>query len=251
MIVEKTLYKFFNSPENCHTTIFLTFIAKDVIMKLFKHGENLAVMIPESLKKRNSLNENDDFEIMEIEKNCFLIVSKASLAEQAKKNVFLKLVEKAMKNETTALPSQSEDKYAAKTAPQYSNPISPALMNSRENYSPNPSSSLSSQIFAKGFIILEREEEARDASKQLEELIKQQKIIGVRGFDKKFYIVSSNYYDRISRQILPLLAERKLSTSDISSQTNVPEEGVTAVLQILKDKGEIIESRKNLFESIK
>jgi len=230
-------------------------------MKLFKHGENLAVIIPQSLKKRHDIKDDDDFEFIEIEKHCFLLISKASLAEQAKKTVFLQLVNKAMKNGESLMDNgeklEPKEHFEEKAiSPQVSSSFSAATNYAKPNQSysaqaPANFAGFAAKVFSNGYLVLASEEEAREASRTLEELIKQQKVFGIRGFDKKFYIVSSDYYSKFSPQVLSLLSTKKMSILELNAQLKIPEEGVVAILQILKDKGEIIESRKNLFEIIK
>ncbi|MFA5383047.1 MAG: hypothetical protein WC356_07805 [Candidatus Micrarchaeia archaeon] len=102
------------------------------------------------------------------------------------------------------------------------------------------------------FMIIDNQEEAQNISKQLKEEIKKGEIKGIRGFDGKFYIASSEFYNKNKDLILKILEENKngLKISEIALKTKLEENACLVVLRLLAEDGEIIEKGKNVFKII-
>jgi len=64
-------------------------------MRFFKHGDSLAIVVPEPLRKSSRISENEDYEFFEVEPGVFILLSKARLAEKAKQDVFSQLCSRA------------------------------------------------------------------------------------------------------------------------------------------------------------
>ncbi|MFH8119664.1 MAG: hypothetical protein QXS37_02575 [Candidatus Aenigmatarchaeota archaeon] len=103
-----------------------------------------------------------------------------------------------------------------------------------------------------GYLVIEDEEEAKEISKILKEKIKK-KIIsasefkGIRGFDKKYYIVRKKLIENYYEKIINLLKEKERSAEEIRKLLKVDADLVSSLLAILNEDGEIIEKKKGIF----
>ncbi|MBI4399627.1 hypothetical protein HY570_02660 [Candidatus Micrarchaeota archaeon] len=98
-----------------------------------------------------------------------------------------------------------------------------------------------------GHAVLENESVAKEISVQLEKRIRQGEILGVRGFDGKFYIVTRAHYLTNSEMIQGILRRGDKKTSEIAKSLSINETDCMALLKIMNEKGEIIEKRKDLY----
>ncbi|MGC8850698.1 MAG: AbrB/MazE/SpoVT family DNA-binding domain-containing protein [Candidatus Micrarchaeia archaeon] len=211
----------------------MRFLLREEKMRFFKHGDSLAIVLPEPLRKSSSVHENDEYEFFEVEPGVFVLVSRFKLAEDSKKSVFAELLSRCVAQETP----QARPQQALQT------PSTP--LRARANSPLN-------QLDAKGFLVIENEEDAKALSRLLERDIKAGSVRGVRGFDKKFYVVSSSFLEKASSKLLPVLSGKEpLTASRISASTGLEEAACIAALQVLKEDGEVLEKKKGFFVAVK
>jgi len=98
-----------------------------------------------------------------------------------------------------------------------------------------------------GYLVLNSESEAREISEILADKIKKNQIIGIRGFDKKYYIVKNSFILKHQSKIKSILKHGPLSSEKIASELGMEQEAVNALLTILREEGEILEKRKGVF----
>ena len=65
-------------------------------MKFFKHGDGVAVVLPEPLQKASQVKEGDEYEFFQIEPGVFLLLSKARIEESSKREALEKLARKVL-----------------------------------------------------------------------------------------------------------------------------------------------------------
>ena len=111
-------------------------------MRVFKHGDAIAIVIPDSLAKKSSLREGEELEFFEVEPRVFILASKQKIAELAKNTFYPK--------QTTA-----------------------------------PESVLKKTLFAKGFLSIENEFQAREASREFAKEISSRAVLSATSFDKR------------------------------------------------------------------
>ncbi len=189
-------------------------------MRFFKHGDSLAIVLPEKLRKSSEANEQDDYEFFELEKCTFVLISRKNLEEQARKSVYAELLKSGGKPEHKAPEKDAE------IAPEKA-------------------------ISQRGFAVIISEDDARRISKLFEKEIKANEIMGIRGFDKKFYVVSGAYFKQHAYKIMKALGSRELALRDIALQLQMDESGCLACLMLLKEQGELIEKRRGVFKAIR
>jgi hypothetical protein len=200
-------------------------------MRFFKHGESFAIVLPEKIRKSSSVREDEDFEFFEVESGTFVLISKKNLEEQTKKSVFATLLKE-------------------RENPQIKEPPAAHTINQPSPKGQEPENDQAG-LFSRGFIVIANEEEARRVSQSLEKQIKANEIMGIRGFDKKFYIVTGQYFKQNAPKILKFIGTREMSLKDIAFSLKMEENGAQACLMLLKEQGEIIEKRRNTFKLIK
>lgn len=218
-------------------------------MRFFKHGDSLAVVLPDRLRKAANVTENDDYEFFELGPGLFALVEKRSLEAQVKKTVIAELVSRLGANGSA--PASAPAQSPSSPSPSASLPPSSFAPASSMPSGPSPSFEPVDKLLQKqGFAVISNESEARLASSQMEAQIKGKQIFGVRGFDKKFYLVTDGYLNGLSGKLLKLLAGKEIQLKELAAQTKSEEEGCLAVLQVLKEQGEVIEKRRGLFKAI-
>ncbi|MFH0836482.1 MAG: AbrB/MazE/SpoVT family DNA-binding domain-containing protein [Candidatus Micrarchaeota archaeon] len=179
-------------------------------MRFFKHGDSLAIVLPEPLRQKLGVKEDEDFEFIELNDGIVLLVSKKLLSGWAKDKVFSEISYRLKdgagdKDETLQLLSKQ------------------------------------------GFFIISRAGEAKALSEKFEQEIKAGNVIGARSFDKTFYIVDKNYFVRVSQKMRKALAARPLTISALADEIKESVNGCKAVVEVLREEGELIEKKKGEF----
>lgn len=236
-------------------------------MKVLKYKESLHVFFPENVAKEMQLKEGDELDFIELKKGRFFVVKKEELGGIVKKALGLEEGitdgEKAFLNYITTYFKPNER-----------NPY-----NLRKNLSKEQLTMLNNLI-SKGFVALVKDEDgnmvyhinkdvfheiltykkegdwdylivdelgAEEISKRYENDIKNGTIMGVRGFDKNFYVVRSNFYGLVAEKIKKMLKNSTKSVEQISNELKVDKNACKAVMEILLSDGEVIEPKREFF----
>lgn len=178
-------------------------------LRFFKHGDVLAIVLPEDLRKTSGVSENDEYEFFELSKGFFILASKKLVGENVKKEALAEIMKLAKPEEKTPI-KQSESDFS--------------------------------------FAIL-TDAELSQRKQFFEEGIKKGELIGVKSFDGKNYIASKKFFDFACKKILKMTSS--FNTENAAKELNISIDGLKTALMILKDKGEVIEKKKNLFSLVK
>jgi len=206
-------------------------------MRFFKHGEALAIVLPESVRKASGAKEGDEYEFLQLEPGTFLLINKKNLEGMAKAGVVAEL---ARKVSAGSVPSK-----AGGAAEEAKGGGSALEVMSAVALEPEK------VLEAKGYLVVENENEAKRISQSLERKIKNGEVFGVRGFDKKFYILSRQFYSAFFPRIAKAIGGKQLSASEIAESLKLSEPACAALLQMMKESGELIEKRKGAYEMVK
>lgn len=106
------------------------------------------------------------------------------------------------------------------------------------------------QLETEGFIVLPTEVEASSLSVALEDSIRSGKVLGIRAFNKKFYIVLRAFFEKNSGKVIKELKEGPKSVSELVKDTGLNEDGIRAMLYLLSEQGDVSERRKDTFTLI-
>ncbi len=105
------------------------------------------------------------------------------------------------------------------------------------------SNEIANALFASGYVIVEG---SRDAQALSERLLKQKgSILGVRGFDGKYYVVTANYFQKVSEALGKMGDE--ISPGEVAEKVGISMDGCRAVLKLLSEKGEYIEKKGGIY----
>jgi hypothetical protein len=87
---------------------------------------------------------------------------------------------------------------------------------------------------------------------RLESDVKMGRVLGIRGFDKKYYVVTREFYDALSKKLLKALSGKKEeNVVALSESLKAPQEACIAVLYLMKEEGEVIERKRGFFTLVK
>ncbi len=125
---------------------------------------------------------------------------------------------------------------SSSSAPLSSNQITNSVTN------PQINSILHLQKF--GYMVISNEAEAKIQMQNIKVQIKNEDVCGVRGFDKKYYVIKKSYLNSLEPLISVLLNQGTSNLVQIASKLNLPSDAITAVLVIMADEGLVIEKRR-------
>lgn len=101
-----------------------------------------------------------------------------------------------------------------------------------------------------GYVIIENEGDARSASMKLEHELKAGEVLGVRGFDKKYYVALKRFYEAWNEKIHPLLKGKVLNLDQVAEKLSMSEVAARVALELMREQGEIIEKRKGWYSAV-
>jgi antitoxin component of MazEF toxin-antitoxin module len=103
---------------------------------------------------------------------------------------------------------------------------------------------------SQGYLVLMNEPEASQLSVALEETIRRGIVVGIRAFNKRFYIALRSFVTKNAPKILKAIGPKGTPVSEISKATAIPEDGVRTVLYILSENGEVTELKRDFFKLV-
>ena len=98
-----------------------------------------------------------------------------------------------------------------------------------------------------GYAVVENEMEARELSSILEKQIRAGEYLGVRAFNKKFYIAEKGFYISFSEKIRRILAKKEANVEQICSELKAPEDACTVALRLMNNDSEVIEKKRGMY----
>jgi hypothetical protein len=127
------------------------------------------------------------------------------------------------------------------------NEATPAIKPSSNQSTPqNP---LYSILISKGFLVLRDSNEARSLSETLKADMKQGTVVGVKGFDGSFYVVTREFFERASKSVLKAIG-KEADIKTISENSKLETDAVLAVLHHLAESGDVIEKKKGIYAAV-
>jgi hypothetical protein len=100
-----------------------------------------------------------------------------------------------------------------------------------------------------GFVVIPNKRDAMGLSEKLRSDMKKGAVIGVKGFDGRFYAVTRSYFTTSQSSINSVLKE-EMDSPSIASAAKLDPEGCIAVLRLMAENGEIIEKKKGVFAPV-
>lgn len=210
-------------------------------MHFFKYGKEgvLAIVLPPRLQQSNGVRDGDEFEFVEVSQGVFLLCRKDLLPQLPA------LLGQRFLDRDKPLRSAVEVPAPAPASDYSSRPVAAPVSNPR-----NEGLSPLQELEEYGYLILQDELSAQSVSKQLEAQIKQGLVLGVRGFDKKFYIVSREFYLSRCEKVREALSGTEFTVPAASARVKESLNATKAVVQVMKDQGELIEKKMGVFKLV-
>lgn len=106
------------------------------------------------------------------------------------------------------------------------------------------------QLLEKGFLVITDMEEVRKISYVTRNEINSGDILGIRGFDKNFYIFTKKSYEELKEKILVAMDDKNTSLEDIIKKTNLEVEQIKGLIELLKEQTDIIEVHREVYRKI-
>ena len=102
-----------------------------------------------------------------------------------------------------------------------------------------------------GWLVIANENEAVRLSEALRVQIQAGEVFGMRGFDTKFYVVTRRFYDDTAPRIAAVLEKGPADREEIAAKLRLPVEATTAVIEPMRERSELIEKAKGMYELIR
>lgn len=123
-----------------------------------------------------------------------------------------------------------------------------SLIKSNSLQSPNTSVSPLDNFFKQGFLVFSNNNDASAFSDLLKRTGHSQDILGIKGFDGKFYVVTKSYMIDMSGRVRSVLkGNNSMTSSMIAKACNMDDFGCRAILLLMAEKGDVIEKKKDIF----
>jgi len=125
------------------------------------------------------------------------------------------------------------------------------LMGIDKNYfsAINKKESLVDKLFEEGFFVTEDKREMHQLNNKLIESKKQDQVKGIKSFDEKLYVITLEKFNEAKPIIEKILKEEK-DFIVIHSESGFEKGLCKAVLEIMKENGDIIEKSKDVYKMI-
>lgn len=101
----------------------------------------------------------------------------------------------------------------------------------------------------RGFLTLKDKGEAMRLSQKLNPEMKKGDVIGIKGFDGRFYVVTREYLEKSEKTVNSVLKEG-MDVQSIAEAAKMDPEGCSAVMKIMAEKGDVLEKKKGIFSPI-
>ena len=105
---------------------------------------------------------------------------------------------------------------------------------------------LVTKLMDRGYMVLDDYREAMDLNNKLRRARLDNKIRGVRGFDKKYYVITTDKLSEVQSKFSNALKTQK-TLEELAGETRLPEELCKAALEVLRESGEIVEKKKEVY----
>lgn len=106
-----------------------------------------------------------------------------------------------------------------------------------------------SLLLSQGYLIIRDQRDAKALSEKLKSEMKSGSVLGVKGFDGAFYVVTKDYFSKASKTILGALKE-EADVQSITENCKLETDGVQAVLRHLAESGEVIEKKRGVYAAV-
>ena len=101
-------------------------------------------------------------------------------------------------------------------------------------------------INAAGYMIIDDSRQAFGFSEAMKRLGKANEVVGIKGFDNKFYVATKKYILKVANMIKEHVKD-EIDVPTLAQKCKLEPDGCRAVLKIMTEQGETLEKRKDVF----
>ncbi|VVB57537.1 Uncharacterised protein [uncultured archaeon] len=98
-----------------------------------------------------------------------------------------------------------------------------------------------------GYMVLDSENEARAVMEGVKDVQKSDPVKGVRGFDRKYYVLRRSFMAQNQAKMLQRLEQGDANAETVSKDTGLSPTAVQVLLMILADDGEVLEKKRGMW----
>jgi antitoxin component of MazEF toxin-antitoxin module len=228
--------------------------------EVFKKGDSMAVLVPEHIAKALDLRNGDsvDFDLLNNELAAF---KKRGIADSEidvlRKLSDIKFADRTKEKVRSVLSDDEQKVLGALVKRKAISYYDEGKYKGRGVYSisrdyylllSEPEKVVKKKVsLADGFRVVGSQAEAEALLSEMGAAIKGGDVIAVRGFDKKFYFVSSDVMNKEGGKITSALAGGEMSLKEIVGKCSLGEGLAKAVIEVLRESGDIIEKRREVY----
>jgi len=99
-----------------------------------------------------------------------------------------------------------------------------------------------------GYMVLDNENEARTIMESIKDVQKNDGVKGVRGFDRRYYVLRRSFMGQHQARVLELLEPGPAHSDTIAAELKLPPAAALVLLMVLADEGEVLEKKKGMWE---
>lgn len=100
------------------------------------------------------------------------------------------------------------------------------------------------------FLALQDLEDVRKISYVTRQEINSGDILGIRSFDKNYYVFKKQLFERIKNAILDMMNKDPILLEDMIDKLQYPKDQILGAIELLKEQSDLIEVKKGLFRKV-
>ncbi len=96
------------------------------------------------------------------------------------------------------------------------------------------------------YIVCDDQNQAKEISQKYSDEIKEGLVLGIKGFDRRYYIFKTTYYQKLKSLIVGVAktTNKETSLEKLIDATKEPEDALKGVIEIMKEEGYLFEKNK-------
>ncbi|MEM3212311.1 MAG: AbrB/MazE/SpoVT family DNA-binding domain-containing protein [Candidatus Micrarchaeaceae archaeon] len=98
-----------------------------------------------------------------------------------------------------------------------------------------------------GYVVIGTEAEAAALSLAMADSIRQGQVIGVRAFNKKYYIMLRSFFEKNSAKLVKELNNGPKTIAELSNALSADPDALRGMLYLMAEQGDVTENRKDVF----
>lgn len=123
------------------------------------------------------------------------------------------------------------------------------ILKGKEPAEPQKTQDDSPSLMNRGFLTLKDKGEAMRLSQKYGSEMKKGDVIGVKGFDGRFYAVTREYLEKSEKAIKEVLKDG-MDIASIAQAARMDSEGCSAVMRLMAERGDVLEKKKGIFSPV-